>query len=513
MNEDSFFYESNRRKKEQLLQLSLSEKREREKAKKDFIFYLGECEDKGTAFFDRALLGQSWINFDDLDYVPSQIIDNKVKPLIQKQARFMFGKRPDILFKPFDKKDKDDCEKFRQKVDMILDNNNFWSNTLKAFRLATVTKRVLLRIEANPQQPVKIYYHSIDDFSYNVDTDDSSKLKNVSFVRQDPGNSNDETNISNDIWYRYTYYMNNLTCYLKVETFKGDNLDKPIEVKEQNTGLSSFPCWVIVNEQGTNNVLGCSDIKDLKSLQNAYNRRLSDFNDALRFQMFGQTTVIDGDEDDVNKCTIAPNSLMAIKTRTDNVKEVRQAQIKRVESAFSNAEPVNIFLKMLSDSMYEKLSIPLPEQTKEVPSAKTIKFIYSELVARCDEKWNDWEPVIKSMINLICEACKMFGCYQDWDNKWNDLEYNLVIHKNYPIPEDEADNKRLAMEEVDNGVRSRRSYIKDFSDDEDYEDQYNEILQEKSEFANAEDSFTGGLNEELNKNNNLDDKTTTTGEE
>ena len=285
---------------------------------------------------------------------------------------------------------------------------------------------------------------------------------------------------------------------MQTETFKGDNLDVPINIEEQNTGLSKIPCWVIVNEQNTNNIIGCSDIKDLKPLQNAYNRRLSDFNDALRFLMFGQTAIIDGNEDDVNRCTIAPNSLMAIRTRMDNQTDTtRQAQVKRIESSFGNAEPVKMYLKLLDDSMHEKLAIPVAEQLADVPSAKTIKYVYTELVARCEEKWNDWEPIIRSMLRLIVEASEKFNCYKDWDVKWKDLKYSIVINKNYPIPEDEEDAKRLAMEEVDANVRSHKSYIKDYSDDEDYEDQFNEILEEKTLITNSEDSFNEGLNKDL----------------
>lgn len=494
MIDKSIFDNTYRNKKEQLLKLSHSEKSERRKAKKDFIFYLGECEHKRAALLDRDFLGQSWMNVDDLDYVPSQIIDNKIKPLIHKQARFMFGKSPDILFKPYDKKYKDNCEELRQYIDAILNANKFWSNTLKAFRLATVTKRVLLRLEANPNQPVKLFYHSIDDFSYKNNSYDSSKLKSVTFVREDSKNKKDDE--TNNLWYRYTYYMNSGYCHLKTETYKGDNLDTPIDIKEQNTRLSKIPCWVIVNEQSPNNIIGCSDIKDLKPLQNAYNRRLSDFNDALRFLLFGQTVIIDGDEDDVNKCNIAPNSLMAIKS-INQEEGTKQAQVKRVESGFSNAEPIKMYLQMLDDSMHEKLAIPTDEKLKDVPSAKTIKYIYTELVARCGEKWNDWEPTIRSMLRLIVEACSKFHCYSDWNHVWDELQYSIVINKNYPIPEDEEDAKRLAMEEVVAKVRSHKSYIKDYSDDEDYEEHFNEILQETSLLQNAQDSMMNDITSEI----------------
>ena len=490
MKELSYYNDNKLSVKHHLLNLSHFEKKERYRAKKDFMFYLGECEHKSASLLDRSLLGQSWINFDDLDYVPSQLIDNRIKPLIKRQARFMFGKAPDILFKPYDKKDKDTCEELRQYIDSILNANRFWSNTLKAFRIATVTKRVLLRLEANPGMPIKLFYHSIDDFSYNVDPNDVTKLIDVTFVREHPDNEKNKDNPEHQFWYKYIYYLKDKKCYLKVQTFKASNLDLVIDEIEQFTGLSKIPCWVIANEQSIINVIGSSDIKDLKPLQNAYNRRISDFNDALRFQMFGQTTIVDGDEEDVNRCRIAPNALMAIKTRSDNSTDsTRQAQVKRVESSFSNSEPIQTFLKLLDDSMHDKLAIPTDDKTADVPSAKTIKYIYTELVARCDEKWNDWEPVIRSLIRLIIEACSILGCYSNWNSVWNELLFNIVINKNYPIPEDESDKKTLAMSEVSTGVRSRKNYIKEFSDDEDYEAQFNEILEEITLIAKAEDSM------------------------
>lgn len=495
MIDKTIFDDNYRSKKTQLLKLSQAEKEERQKAKKDFIFYLGECEDKRAALLNFELLGQSWMNVDDLDYEPSQIIDNKIKPLIHKQARFMFGKEPDILFKPYDKNFKQTCEELRQYIDAILNASKFWSSTLKAFRIATVTKRVLLRLEANPNQPVRLFYHSIDDFNYENDSDDITKLKSVTFVREDPDNKKD--NDSNNLWYRYTYYMNGESCYLRTETFKENNLDLPIKETNKNTGLSKIPCWVIVNEQSINNIYGSSDIKDLRPLQNAYNRRLSDFNDALRFLMFGQTVIIDGNEDDVNSCNIAPNSLMAIKSL--NLEEGgKQAQVKRVESGFSNAEPIKMYLKILDDSMHEKLAIPVEDKLTNVPSAKAIKYIFTELVARCEEKWNDWEPIIRSMLRLIVESCSKFNCYSDWDSSWNSLQYSIVINKNYPIPEDEEDAKRLAMDEVVSKVKSRKNYIKEYSNDEDYKEQFDEILEETTLIQNAQDSMMNDANNEIN---------------
>ncbi|KLU74264.1 MULTISPECIES: phage portal protein [Clostridium] len=490
--------------RDKLLNLSNREKKERKKALRDYLFYLGETENKQIALMDNDLLGQSWITLDDLDYVPSQVIDNKIKPLINKQARFMFGKEPDILFKPLDKNAKETCEELRQFIDAILNASKFWSNTMKAFRLASVTKRVMLRLEANPGQHIRLYWHDINDFNYEADINDITKLSKAIFVKQ----VTVDKEVTKQLWNRYTYYMNETenkepSCYLKVETFKGDNLENPINVTNQDTELSKIPCWVITNEQTIVSPYGQSDIKDLKPLQDSYNRRLSDFNDSLRFLMFGQTAIIDATKDTVNSCNIAPNSLMALKSE-DDAEGNKQAKVQRVESNFTNAEPVKMYLKMLEDSMYEKLGIPKSENLQKVPSAKSIKYMYTELVARCEEKWHDWEPIIRSMLRLIVEACSKFKSYDNWKEEWNNLLFTIILNKNYPIPEDEEDQKRLAMEEVQNNVRSHRSYIKDYSNDEDYEEHFKETLEDIKSLNEAEqDIFEKRIDNEDNSGGDL----------
>lgn len=481
--------------KETLLKLSAEELKERSRVRNDYYYFLGKCRDETAALSDKDLLGQSWITADDLDYVPTQDIRNKIKPLLRKQARFMFGKAPDILFKPYNPEDKDKCEELRQFVDKILQENRFWSDTLKAFLMCTIKKRIILRIEANPGQPIGIFYNGIEDFYYTLDSKNYKKIQSVVLVVQDPNTVND-TIASEQTWYRYTYYMEEDICKFKKETFKGGNIDTPIEITVSNTGLNKLPAWPIINGGLLGDKFGESDITDLKDPQNQYNRRVSDFADALRFQMFGQTAVIDGTPESVNDAKVAPNSILPIVSLDD-----KKADVKKVESTFSNSEPVETFLKRAESDMYETISIPRPEQLVNIPSAKSMKYMYNDLIARCEEKWQDWEPPIKDMIRLIIESCSKFNCYKDWDHSWDNLEFNIILKHNYPIPEDNEDAKKLAMEEVKSNVRSIRSYIRDFTDDEDPELAKQEILEdlaaitavENEQFVSVEGS-NGNLN-------------------
>ncbi|WP_204597556.1 phage portal protein [Clostridium pascui] len=468
--------------KEQLLKLDAAELEERKASLRDFLFYHGECDDKEVAQTNADLLGQNWITIDDLDYVPSQIIDNKIKPLINKQARFMFSRKPDIFLKAYDNANADAVHELNQYINMILDANKFWSETMKAFRLATVTKRVMLRLEANPNMPVRLYWHGINDFTYEVDPNDPSNLTKVILVKQDPNTMGKI--LEHQRWFRYTYFIEGGQCNLMTEVFNGNQLDSPIESKTILTKLTRIPCWVVCNEQSIGESHGVSDLKDLRPLQDQYNRKLSDFSDALRFNMFGQDVFIDATAETVNNVKVAPNSVVALVSLDD-----KKADYKKVENTFSNATPVKMFLDTLNDSMYEKLAIPKPEEMRTIVSGKAFKYMFTELMARCDEKWIDWEPVFVQLVQMIVESCSKFNCYGDWQKEWGSLSYNVIIKRNYPIPEDVEDKKRLAMEEVSANVRSRRSYIKEFSDDETYEALFTEVCEDLAKITAAENEL------------------------
>jgi hypothetical protein len=466
--------------KEQLLMLDAAERKERTKALSDFMFYLGECENNDSAaIIQQELLGQNWITLDDLDYVPSQVIDNRVKPLINKQARFMFSRKPDINFKAYDKSNDNAVNDLNQYIDKILKKNSFWSETMKAFRIATVTKRVLLRIEANPNEPIKLYWHGINDFSYVLDPNDSTNLRKVTLVKPDSNNTDDPTQIQ--YWFRYTYQMEKSIGYLRIEKFKSSDLNNPIEDVVQNTLLSKIPCWIVTNEQSMGSKYGQSDLKDIRPLQDQFNRKISDFSDALRFNMFGQDVIIDATPESVAKVSVAPNSLLPLISIDE-----KTASYVKVENTFSNAEPVKMFLNMLDDSMHDKLAIPKLQEIKQIVSGKAYKYLFSELKGRCDEKWIDWEPVILELLDVIVECCDKFKCYPDWNISWANLNYNVLIKKNYPIPEDEEDKKRLGMEEVSSRVRSHRSYIKEFGDEETHVEQFKEICEDLTMITAAE---------------------------
>lgn len=486
-----------------LLNLPDNEISERRRVFIDYYYYKGKSIDLEKAKNNPALYGQNWPVDDNVDYMPTQDIRNKVKPLLKKQARWMFGKKPTLIFKADDLKDKEHCEDLRKFIEDVFENNSFWNNTRKAFLETTIKKRALLRVEANPGQPITIKYESIENFYYK---ERNGKLLKAIFFEEDEMNVYKEED-KDKIYYLHTYYYKvdettkALQAWYRKETYINTDLQKQLTI-DQDTGFSTIPCWLIRNGGELNNTFGESDITDLRDAQNQYNRRNSDFADALRFQLFGSEVIIDARPEEVNKLTIAPNAIHAIQTRDDFADKGARATVQRQEYNIGSSEAMNSYLDRADSDMKETLDMPKISDLNNIPSAKAMIYLYNDLIARMEEKFNDWERPLLELINFIIEVSST--CYPGIFNKaWTNLSYTKIIKQNYPIPNDIDEKKILAMKEVEADVRSRKSYIKEYSDEEDSEKAFEEILEEKVQIINAEtDQFNKGLDEDLEDINN-----------
>ncbi len=158
-----------------------------------------------------------------------------------------------------------------------------------------------------------------------------------------------------------------------------------------------------------------------------------------------------------------------------------------------------MYLDRIEKDMNNILDMPSLDDMNNIPSAKAMRYLYNDLIARCEEKWNDWGPVLEEVIRYIiaiAEEAKLPG----FNPKWKDLDFSLIFKHNYPIPADEEERKATAINEVLADVRTRKSYITEFSSAEDAEKEFNDILAEKSLL---EGSSMGEFNVNTDKNTEI----------
>ena len=493
-----------------LLDLSAEEKKERRKVEYDYYFYKGTCEDFEEAKYNKAMLGQNWEVNDNMDYHEDQDIRNKVKPLLKKQARFMFSNKPDIKLNSTDYKNKKALEELRVWIDDLLSKTKFWKKSKEAFLNASIKKRVLLRLIAN-EGNIYLKYEDILNSSYEVSND---QLIEVRFFEEDKANSikEDEEKIYYIHKFAYKNIVDNETVkpfYIK-QKYLGGELQSE---EEQVLDVDRIPCWLITNGGELGEEFGETDLADLKPMQNIYNHTVSDTNEAIKFGLFGVETVIDGDEDDVNKFITCPGAIHATKTDQQAMANGKQATIQRQEYSMSNISSVETFLNRIETDMYNVIDMPRISDLKNIPSAKAMKYLYNDLIARCEEKWSDWQSVFEDMIRYIISIAGDYKI-QGFKPEWRDLDFSIEFIHNYPIPSDEEDKKTVAISEVANKVRTVKSYIQEFSSEDDYEEEFNEIIREQSLLSGADiGEFDFNTSSDIKDKEEQDEKTRTNDEE
>lgn len=433
---------------------------------------------------------------EDLDYRPTRKITNLVKKLIDARARFMFGKELFFDIRPIET-DAGDSTRYQdeaqEKEDLLADilgDNKFHAKILKARKDCSIGGRVAIKLWGHKDEGLKIIISPAQEFIPQYNEDDIDLLEKVIFIYA----LNDEKEPELQRIKKQTWKMAGDGCILNEGIYNGRGDVVEVLYEDHDTGLDFIPIVIIQNGGLTGETEGKSDVELLWSNQDAYNRLTSDDIDALRFQMFGQDIFTDATENSLKNIKIAPGALIDLQTE-QNIDGGRQAKVERLESRFTYAVKFEDTVNRVKNDLYDTLDVPnvgLEQLKGLMQSGKSMKALYWSLMAACDEDWTEWGPALEQMADYIFKMVDTYNLYNA--RKKARYETSLKIYNYYPIPEDEADGKRIDMEEVAAQVRSRRSYMDKWGE---YENIDNELQQIQDEQQMLKDDFGKALDIEL----------------
>ena len=392
--------------------------------------------------------GQHWRTAENLDYRPTQFITNLTKKLIKREARFMFGRTPELRVRDRDGKRLVDMQTL---LDMVLEDNSFPERLMKGARDCFIGKRVALKLTCDGGN-IGITFRPSTEFVFTPYDEDADRLSKIIFFYQ---TADEPERVNQRVW-RQKYEMENGRCFVTEGTYDGyGNL---IDGGEKiDTGLDFIPCRVIINDGLTGDLCGESDVAEIMANQQHYNRLKSDDIDALRFNMFPQRVAIDADGKSLESMKFAPGALVDLVTDPAVGDSGEQASLELLESKFSYDARFEHTLNRIKEDMHELLGVPnlsLEQLQGLMQSGKSMKALYWELIERCEERWTVWEPALKWMCRTVFRL--VGACMPDL------LEipenYGIYCEHLYPIMEDEEEERRLDLSEVQAGVRSAESY-------------------------------------------------------
>ena len=426
---------------------------------------------------------------EEKDYTQTEKRTNLIKKLIKEESRFLFGKTPELYIQPKNdtEVDKDKAEEINLYLGKILKDNLFSEKLVKGARDCFIGKRAAIKLYANQDtKEIRIMFLPSLEFIYESDEENPNELKKIIFFYQ----TNKEVEKDKQRIWKQKYEMIDGRCILNEGIYNGNGiLIEPINV-DVDLQLSGIPCYVVINDGLSGDPFGESDVKELLDNQIQYNRLSSEDVDTLRKGMDRIIYGVDIDPEASEKFQLKPGAFWDVPT--DPTAEGKQAALGTIPTDFNYGDKIENSLKRIKSDMYEMLNIPMlsnDELKGMMTSGKTMKALYWQLITRCEEKMMAWRPALEWLIRAILEITEVYQI-----EKLPQLDYTVTVENNYPLQEDEDEEKTLDLQQVNAQAMSRKTFIKKWQGvTDDVADA--EIKQIALEREMLEESYVSGMSD------------------
>lgn len=441
------------------------------------------------------------------DYIASDLKHKMCARLINKEARFMFAETPDIKVESSNSVEPNEViaefiDNTQAYVDKVLEVNDFDKQLLQAAKDCFIGGRIACMLNFNVESGVTITFLKSTEFIAEYKEDQPNILKKfVSFQIIKESDNLSEVRI-----FKKKYILkpsrNNEgeiqdICYAEDSIYDGTGNLLEVTYPLKATEFDKIPAAVFVNDGLIGDEYGESEIENLKGYESQYSKLANADVDTERKTMNAPRYTIDMEPNSTKGLSTSPGAYWDL--TSDQNLESSSPQIGTLENTMSYSTPLDTTLRRIKSSMYDQVDIPdisLENMSGVITSGKALKSVYWPLIVRCKEKMKTWGPKIRYLISCIIDGATY---YPQTIKRYTSqsivpFEYTVKIEINYPLPEDEQDEKNMDLQEVMQQTMSKKSYMKKWrllSDDKANEE-LKQIALEKQLFEDSgfsEDDF------------------------
>lgn len=400
------------------------------------------------------------------DYIASNVRFRKAAQIINKEARFLFGETPDIVVEAVGYGDttseeyKKSIANYQSLVNAVLYRNKFQKFLLQAAKDCFIGKRVACVVNFDEDTGITITFVDAFSFLYERDPNEPNKLvKLVTFTVLTNSSSLKEKRIM-----KKKYVLED-DGYVYAEDVIYDGRGKELEVpfEYQRTELKNIPGFVVLNDGLLSDDKGESEIAQLQYLESTYSKLANADVDAERKGMNQIKYTIDMDAGSTSNLSTSPGSYWDLQ-HNDNI-ESPSPQVGTLQSNMEYSSALDTTLKRFKKEMFDSLEMPdidIETMSGVITSGKALKAIYWPLIVRCKEKMKEWGPQLQYLIDCIIEGAI---AYPDIAKKYIPetlitVNYVVKVTQNFPLPEDEQEEKNMDLAEVTAQTMSKKAYMK-----------------------------------------------------
>lgn len=422
------------------------------------VIHLYDVYEHGTDFnMDKA----------EADYIPADLRYKVIRALIDKEARFLFSRSPDIWVdveegdSPTQKEHmKQVASAYQNLVDSVLERNQYRFALIKAAKDCFISKRVAVLFNINETNGIQISFLPSLEFLYDVDPNDASKLTKIVVFYS----LNDEKTKSEQRIYKKKYWLEDGACWYIEEVYDGAGVLVETIQPETKTLFTYIPAWVIVNDGLTGDLIGTSEVEQLEEYEYWYSKLAAADMDAERKGMNPIRWTRDMSPESTKNLSISAGAFWDLST-DQNAMDGIVGEVGVLDSSMSYSAALSTTLDRIKQTMYEQCAVPnvSPDALRGiVSSGKTLKAIYWDLIVRCDEKMLAWRPALEFMAKCIIEGARLYPAILPMylTDPLPTEEYSIRVDNQYPLPEDEAEEKQVDLAEVNAQTMSKKAYMK-----------------------------------------------------
>lgn len=403
------------------------------------------------------------------DYVGSNQKYKKAASLIKKEARFLFGNTPDMTVEPegnigeVSEETKNAITNIQNVINKVLKANEFESVLVKAARDCFIGKRVGYIMNFN-SDGISLTFLNAKEFIYELGRN-GELIKFVCFVVEKERLAMQDKRIFKKKYELVEKEDGTKVCCVEEILYDGIGTEIEVITEYQETLFDEIPAGVILNDGLLGDMNGTSEIRELMDAESIYSKLANADIDAGRKSMNQIRYTVDMDSSTTSKDRMSTSPGSYWEFTSDQNLDNPHPQVGVLESNMSYSEPLKTTLERIERDMHETVEVPnisIESIQGLVTSGKALKAVYWPLIVRCNEKMKTWEPQLEKIMHFIYKGALLYPfCVEKYTSI--PLISALVEYKvlnNYPLPEDEQEEKNMDISEVESNLMSKKAYMK-----------------------------------------------------
>lgn len=404
-----------------------------------------------------------------LEYDPTTLTVNFDRLLIDTMAAWEFEMapkydvEPDVIDDPIDMvaegyapSTQQDTENRRaaakeQLINWVHNDNRTHEKLLEAAKDRKIAGTVWAKLLYDKRTgKLRIFFRPDTEVIAVYNPEDPDQLEEVHFVAYLDVNST-------RLW-KQSYYLEwnedggNYECFIEEAVYgieedaeKRRSVVRIIDERVPKTtmGIDFIPVVEIPNDRLAGMARGYSEIEKIADITDEINRKLSDYSDAIRFEMFAITLLMNVDDD--KGLAVAPGAMWNLQG-AGGLLEGERPDAKKLESNFKFKEATEAYIDRLYANLHKIAEVPsvnTAEMSVGGINDMAVKLLFSAVISKTQRSWVIWRSRLQQLNEYILRYMKArvddprFSYDREMVRKVDD-NYANTVHFRLPLPEDQV---------------------------------------------------------------------------